>query len=288
MSIIYVDECIDFSQEHIKTMGVEVVKSNYRVDTKQCFCDYENPVDYTKIYQKFRDGAKIESVSLSVKEYEDIFDVALSQGENVLYFHCSKNVSDSIANAYIALNHLREKYPKRKILAFDTMGLSVQSGLVCLEGAIQNKRGLTDEEILSSLDTFKDQTAFCFYANSFKNVYGNKINNLDTNYGSMSLIKPIFSVGDEGKIECINKSNGKNKAITDLFEYVKTHGENLADYPIAIVHTNCEKDALLLKDKLVKLIGSDSKIWVECASVTTLSQIGQGALGVAFHAKKRI
>ncbi len=288
MSIIYVDECIDFSQAHIKTMGVEVVKSNYLVDGIPHFCDTENPLDYSTIYQNFKDGLKIESIPLSAKEYEEIFDVALSQGENIIYLHCSNSVSDGVKNAHLALDHLRIKYPKREITAFDTLGLSVQSGLICLEGAIQNKRGLIDKDILDSLNSFRDQTAFYFYANSFKNVYGNKINNLDTNYGSMSLIKPIFTVNDEGKIDCVNKSNGKNKAIADLVEYVKTYGENLADYPIAIVHTNCEKDAMLLKSKLVDLIGSDNKIWVECASVTTLSQIGQGALGVAFHAKKRV
>lgn len=288
MSIIYVDECIDFSSSHIKTMGVEVVKTNYKIDDILYTCDSENPLDYTYIYTKFREGSKVESIALSDREYEEIFDLALSQGENVVYLHCSESVVEGVKNAHIALDRLRQKYPKRDIVDFDTKGLSVQSGLICLEGAIQSKRGMTDDSMLSSLVAFKEQTAFYFYANSFKNVYGNKINNLDSNYGSLSLIKPIFCVNDDGEIVCVSKSNGKNKAISDLVEFVKNYGENLADYPIAIVHTNCEKDALLLKSKLVQLIGNDSKIWVECAGASTLSQIGQGALGVAFHAKKRI
>lgn len=288
MSIIYVDGCIDFSRDHIKTMGVEVIKSNYKIDNVMYSCDAENPLDYIELYSKFKNGAKLENVVLSDKEYEEIFEVALSQGENIIYMHCSCNVSDGVKNAYLALDRLREKYPKREITTFDTLGASVQCGLICLEGAIQSKRGWLDKDMLMLLNTFREQTAFYFYANSFKNVYGNKINNLDTNYGSMSLIKPIFTVNDEGSIVCTNKSNGKNKAISDLVEYVKLYGENLADYPIAIVHTNCEKDAMLLKTKLVELIGNDSKIWVECAGADTLSQIGQGALGVAFHAKKRI
>lgn len=288
MSIIFVDECIDFSPSHIKTLGVEVVKSNYLVDGVLYSSESENPLSQIELYSRFRSGAKVESVSISAREYEEIFDVALSQGENIIYLHQTSAIGNSVKNAHTAIERLREKYPKRKILTFDTMGLSVQGGLICLEGAIQSKRGATDENIMASLSDFKNQTAFCFYANSFKNVYGNIINNLDTNYGSMSLIKPIFSVGDDGKISCTNKSSGKNKAISDLVEYVKIYGENLADYPIAIVHTNCEKDALLLKSKLVELIGSDSKIWVECAGAVSLSQIGQGALGIAFHAKKRI
>ncbi len=288
MSIIYVDACCDFSASHLKTMGVEVVKNNYKIDDTMYYCDRENPLDYKNLYVSFKAGSKVESVPLSVQEYEDIFDIALSQGENIIYFHYSHALSDSIKNASVALKNLKTKYPKRKMTMFDTLGVSVQDGLISLEGAVQNKRGLEDEEILKNLNTFKNQTAFYFYANSFKNVYGNKINNLDTNYGSMSLIKPIFAVGDDGEIECVGKANGKKKAINDIVEYVKELGENLADFPIAIVHTNCEKDALELRDKIISIVGSDVKIWVENAGANTLSQIGEGALGVAFHAKKRI
>lgn len=288
MSIIYVDACTDFSADNYKTMGVEVVKNNYKIDGVLRSYDNEFPLDYVDLYARFKAGAKLESQTLTVEEYENKFDEALSQGENILYFHCSQNVYGGVQNATLAIENLRKKYTKQKLLTIDTLGVSVQNGLICLEGAIQNTRGLTDEEILEDVKNIRLQTAFYFYANSFKNVYGNKINNLDTNYGSMSLIKPIFAVDDDGKIVCVAKANGKNKAMTDLVEYVKNIGENLADYPMAIVHTNCEKDALALKKKITELVGDDVKIWVEQAGANTLSQIGEGALGIAFHCKKRI
>lgn len=288
MSVFYVDACCDLSRDHIKTLGVETVQNKFLLDKEQCVFDLESSPNLADIYEKFRAGVRLEGECLTVDEFEQVFDAALSQGENVVYVHCSSVLYDHTNNAQTAIQNLKAKYPKQSIWMFDTKGASVQSGLVCLEAAIRNKRGDVETDILADLDDFSQQTAFYFYANSFKNVCGNKINNLETNYGSLSLIKPLFAINEGGNVVCVNKSNGKKKAIVDLVEYVKNLGENVADFPIAIIHANCEKDALELRSKIVQLIGNDSKIWVEQAGPLTLSQIGQGALGIAFHAKKRI
>ena len=286
MSLMYVDACFDLSNERIKTMGVEVVEQPYTLDSENFVTNINSDFQTNDFYKEVKSGKKLNSVTLTEANYKDAFLPALNQGENILYIHYSDFLSHGIKNMEKCAVNLRNEFPNQKIITFDTLGLSVQAGLIAYEGAVLHRRCVEDEEIIETLKDIREQTAFYFMVDNLKNVVGEKVSILQA--GNNALIKPIFAVDDNGDIVQVGKAQGKKKALLEMVEKVKELGENLVDYPIAIVHADCEKDALQLKEMLVGLLGSDARIWIEKASPISVAHVGAGAIGVAFHAKKRI
>lgn len=286
MSLMYVDACFDLSNERIKTMGVEVVEQPYTLDSQNFITNTTSDFDTNSFYKEIRSGKKLNSVTLIEENYKEAFLPALNQGENILYIHYSDIFSHGIKNMEKCAVDLRKEFSNLKITTFDTLALSVQAGLIAYEGAVLHRRCVEDEAIIDALKEFREQTAFYFMVDNLKNVVGEKISKLQA--GNNALIKPIFAVDDNGDVVQVGKAQGKKKALLEIFEKVKELGENLVDYPIAIVHSDCEKDALQLKDMLVSLLGNDARIWIEKACPISVAHVGLGAIGVAFHAKKRI
>lgn len=281
MSLMFVDACFDFSKERVKTMGVEVIQQPYTLDSVKYFTGSDND-----ICKNLKDGSNLNSLAMTKEEYKYNFLPALNQGENILYVHYSDVFSNSIKNMQKCAVELRNEFPNLTITTFDTLAHSVQAGLIAYEGAVLRKRGVEDKEIVETLKNLRNQTAFYFTVDSLKNVVGDRITSLQA--GNNALIKPIFAVDDNGDIVNIGKAQGKKKALLEIVEKVKELGENLIDYPIAIVHADCEKDALQLKEIFKNMLGEDARIWVEKASPISIAHVGRGAIGVAFHAKKRI
>ena len=286
MSLMYIDACCDLSSDRLKTMSVEVVEQTYTLDSIHYTTNRNNKDDLIKVYAGLKEGRRLNTHAIDQEKYAELFSLALKQGEDILYIHSSAKINGSINNMYESLVDLKNDYSRQSITTFDTKAISVQAGLIAYEGAVMHRRCDEDKKIVDALKEVALHTAFYFVVDNLKNIDGTKLAQFQS--ANNALIKPIFAVNDDGEVVNVGKAQGKKKAILELVDKVKNLGENLADYPIAIVHANCENDANLLKDKLLELLGGEARIWIEEASPITVAHVGTGAIGVAFHAKKRI
>lgn len=67
----------------------------------------------------------------------------------------------------------------------------------------------------------------------------------------------IFKINDKGKLQAFSSAESKSKAIKKLAKYIIKKYDNYADLPVYILYSNCEEDAILLRNEI------QSKINVE-------------------------
>ena len=105
--------------------------------------------------------------------------------------------------------------------------------------------------------------------------------------GSLLGIKPVLHVDSEGRLIARSKVRGRVQALRAI---AMKFGELEADKDqvIFISHGDCEKDALLVKDTLVKTFGcAPEKIFLSAVGPVIGSHSGPGTVALFFRGKNR-
>ena len=68
-------------------------------------------------------------------KFNESFEPELQAGNDVIYIGMSGGISGTAAIAAVAAAELKEKYPQRRILSFDTYAASLGEGLMVLKAA---------------------------------------------------------------------------------------------------------------------------------------------------------
>ena len=103
----------------------------------------------------------------------------------------------------------------------------------------------------------------------------------------MLKIKPVLYVDSEGRLIARSKVRGRVQALRAI---AMKFGELEADKDqvIFISHGDCEKDALLVKDTLVKTFGcAPEKIFLSAVGPVIGSHSGPGTVALFFRGKNR-
>ena len=81
----------------------------------------------------------------------------------------------------------------------------------------------------------------------------------------------------------VGKTMGRKKSLNYMLEKLKTEGENVADYPISILHADCEEDAKYLEAEVRKIVGDEATIWLHPIGPTVGVHCGPDTVGLIFH-----
>lgn len=289
MSVFFTDSNSELWHTQVKKLGIQYISMPYTLEGVENGYDLGETHDYKKFYSKVRKGLIPITSALNPQNYLEIFEPYLKAGEDILYVTFSSRMSGTFEFMKQAIEVLKEKYPERSIKYVDTLSISLGAGIVAYEAAIMHKRGATDDEVIEFVKKFRDEVACCFVVDDLMHLKrGGRISTTSAVFGTILGVKPVLGVDNEGKLGIIDKVNGRKKSILALLDKVKSLGENLADYPIGILHADCEEDALFLKSKIEEIVGTDVQIWLQPIGPTVGTHCGPGTLGVAFHAKRRM
>ena len=119
-------------------------------------------------------------------------------------------------------------------------------------------------------------------------IGNNKLLNNNNLVASALSVKPIISTDIDGKFELTDKVSGRKKGALELVKYIRETGENVADYPIAILYSNNVNEAEEFKSKLIELYGEDVKLFMLKLTPSNASIIGINNLGLSFHTHRKI
>lgn len=284
MSLFFVDSGCDLTQDQIKKLGIECVNIPYSINDNEY--EYNEQFDFDKFYSKYKKGVCITSNRLSTKNYIDVFEPALQQNDDIIYVHASSELFDT-TNLNLAKEELLKKYPDRRIEFIDSASFSIGQGVVSYSLALLYRKGATIDEIVESSINLKKEFISYFVLDSFEQMNNNNVISDTLVSGTALNIKPIVSIDIDGKFDFVDKTSGKKKANLKLIDTLRQTGENVADYPIAIVYTNNLVDAETIKEKLLEYYGQDTNVMLLRATPSTSSILGLGAIGICFHIHKR-
>lgn len=287
MSVFFTDSNSEIWWEIKEKLGIECIPMPYTLDGVEKDFDLGKTHDYKAFYDAIRHGSMPITSALNPDNYIEIFEPFLKAGEDILYVHFSSALSGTFEFMKKAIEELKIKYPKQKITTVDTKSISLGEALIVYEAAIKHKRGETDDNIVKFVESFREEVGVYFTVDNLMHLKrGGRLSSFKAVFGTMLGIKPILTVLKDGRLKDISTVSGRKKALLSLVDKLKEEGENVADYPICILHADAESDGLFVKEKVQEIVGKDAEIWFQNVGPTVGTHCGPGTVGLVFHKKK--
>lgn len=288
MYTVVCDSACDLWKDQIKELDVKVLNFPYSIDGVEQEKQLTEPEDFDNYYMKLKKGA-VPSTSL-INEFilEEYFEDILKKGSDVLFIHFSSALTATFKSFDAIVDRLLLKYPERKFYTVDTLNVTMGSGVLVYDAVKRLRAGESLEDVYNYLEKTKLKIACYFVANDlFFLKRGGRISTATALVGTALGVKPLIGMTDEGKLDKIGIVRGKMGAISALTQKMKDLGDAVADYPIVIMHSMLEDEAKKLKEEVVKVVGTDSNVWIQPVGPIIGTHCGPGTLAIVFRAKHR-
>ena len=287
MSVFFTDSNSELWYDKVEKLGIEYISMPYTIDDKEYYYDLGKATNFKEFYGKIRKGSIPITSALNEQNYIDIFTPFLEQGNDIIYVTFSNQMSGTFAQLDKAIATLKETFPDRSIKYVDTKNISLGAGIIAYLAALEYKKGATDDEIIKFVEDIRDNISEYFIVDDLMHLKrGGRISAVAATIGTILGIKPVLKINEEGKIINCNKVNGRKKSLLELVNIFKEKGQNTADYPIGIMHSDCLDDALFVRNKIEEIIGKDAEIWLQDIGPTVGTHCGPGTVGITFHGRK--
>ena len=286
MSVLICDADGELWFTRQEELGIDYISMPYSIDGNIYYYDLGKNTDLKKFYDDMRNGAAPTTMALNPAEYVDILEKYFSQGEDLLYVSFSHKISGTFNQLQTALNELKDKYPERKCVVFDTNAISMGAGIQMEYAAMLRNDGASDEEILAKLNEFTHKVAMYFIVDDL--VYlkrGGRLSAFAAFAGNLLGLKPILTTDEEGGLNAIEKITGKRKAIKKIAEKV---AETLTDtsMPVYVMDADAPADGEMLAN-LIAEKRPDAKIVRQMVGPVIGAHCGPGTVGAIFVANER-
>lgn len=280
---IFTDSAANIPREKVEAMGINVIPCSYEVGGKIISCP-EVPEDFDgrQFYDLLRGKAEVRTSMTNTHEFEEHFEKALEKGNDVLYISISSGISGTYNASRIAAEELHDKYPERRIEAFDSMGAGLGIGLLVLRAAEYRAQGMDLDWILSKLSS--DRYGLCEYFTVDDLMHlrrGGRLSGVAAVMGTVLNIKPLLRGDEEGKIVVFSKLRGRKKAIAAIAEEYKAKVKDPASQIVAISHGDCLEDAETLA-AMVRKIAEPRELIISMHEPFTGIHVGPGMLSLFF------
>lgn len=288
MYTVVCDSACDLWKNQIDELGVKVLQFPYLIDGEEQEKPLEKSEDFDEYYNQLKKGA-VPSTSL-INEFvlEEYFEELLKKGSDILFIHFSSQLTSTFSCMPSLIDRLLLKYPERKFFAVDTLGVTMQTGILVYDACKKLKAGESLEAVRDYLEEMKQKVACYFVVNDlFFLKRGGRISTATAIGGTLLGIKPMLKISEDGKLAKVSTVRGKQGMITGLVQKMKDLGDAVADYPIIIMHSMMEEEALALKQAVVDIVGTDSNVWIQPVGPIIGTHCGPGTLAIVFRAKCR-
>ncbi len=220
---IFSDSSCDLSTELRKANNIEYFYFGLVVDGVEYKADLDWK-DYTpeEFYGWLSAGKKVKTTQVSMEEVLTKVRPYFEQGIDVIYIGCSSALTGSMNLFELAKQQLMEEFPERKMIGVDSLTASCTLGVLMLDAAKQQQKGLSIEELQQWVIDNR------FFYNQFATVdtltylkEAGRIKGTAAFFGNIFGVKPIFISDRKGNNFTINKVKGTKASLNELFELVK-------------------------------------------------------------------
>lgn len=288
---IFVDSGANIPNQLVKEHNIKVISFTCVVNGVERQC-YQEDVPFEEIAKQFyddlRNGADVKTSLVSKASFAEAMRPSLAEGKDVILLTISSGISGTFHQAEEAKAELETEFPDRKIIVVDSANASMGTGLLAIKAAEFRALG---ESIDTAAKWLEENT---YKMNSYLTVgdlkYLKKTGRISTTLaiaGSLLNIKPVLRAdgGANAKIVFFGKEHGRKKALASLAKACAERATDLANQKIAVMHCDCESDALSLVDILKELGAKD--IVVGYYDLATGSHVGPGTVALFFLGKDR-
>lgn len=282
MSVFFTDTDCEMWFTDAEKLKMNVIGMPYTINGQEYVYDFGKNTDFEAFYKEMRAGKVATTSALNTQDYLNYFEPVFKSGEDIFYVHFSSQLSCTFDSMHKALEILKEKYPERKLIEFDTLSISIGAGIQAIEACKLHNSGASDEQVLEFLKTFREKIGLYFYVDSLQYLRrGGRISAVSNVMGTLLNLKPILTVTDDGKLEKLTVVKGKKKAIDFLYEKFNKEYLNDDKYEIYILDASNKEVGDELAEK-IRNSGKNVKIRRFEVGPVIGAHAGPGTVGIIF------
>ncbi len=283
---IVTDSSCDLSSELAAQMELVVLPLTLAINGRH----YKNYLDGREIgnetfYEIMRQKKAAPATSgINIAEFTSVVGRVLEEGQDVLYLGLSSELSGTFPVGVSAIQYLRARYPERKIVAVDSLCVSLGQGLLCRLCHRQKMAGATLEEVRDYAEGIKNKIVHTFMVDDIGVLRrGGRLYAKREVAGKTLNVKPLLHVDDKGRLVTLGKARGRRAAILAIANSVENNLLDASD--VIIGHGGCSNDAQFLAG-LLESRGIENVAISEIGPVVG-AHSGVGTLALFYLGKER-
>lgn len=289
--VLSCESTVDLPFSYVSERNIPVIFYSYTIDGKEYVDDMlRNPEALPQFYQ-FLEEDKLPSTSqINEFNYLNFFEQQLQHGD-LLHIAFGSGMTQSVRNAELAADELREKYPERKIIVIDSLYSSSGYGMLVDYAADMRDKGCTMEEIERWVIDNRQNIHHQFFSTELKHYRrSGRMSGATAMVATVLGICPIMRLDDKGRIIAYGKVRGKNNAIKATVDAMEAHAQGGRNYTgkCFICHSQCIQDAEKTKAAILERfphIQGDVRI-VDIGTIIA-SHCGPGTVAIFFLGDER-
>lgn len=200
------------------------------------------------------------------------------KSDNVLCFTLTGGLSGTYNSARMAKELALAENNEKNIYVCDTKSAAGHLILMMNRSIELIKQGKSFEEITNDLEIYNNSLSIVFTIGSFDNLI--KTGRMSRFAGGIAKTLNIHLVcknSSEGQIEVVTKCRGVKPTYNKMIEVMKER-KNLSNLPVYIHHTNNEKDASYIREKLKLEFPQIEVHLMKCKGLTTFYTMNGGIM----------
>ena len=285
---LYTDTDTDIYPSLAEEYGYKLISMPYSIEAKTTYpyVDFDT-FDAHAFYDRLRGGVLPTTSAISKEQYMNYFIKDFIEGNEILYVHFSRAMTNTFDAMDQAVAELKEKYPKARFEEIDTKGITTISYAIVREVGDLVKAGKSLDEVLDWAKTEVDKFAMYFFADDLKFFRrSGRVSGLAATMGTLIGVRPLIHMSQEGKMVSVGTAKGRNNAMTYLVNKVGELGDDIANHRICIGHTDAPEIARQIGAMITEKYGPQNIVYVD-VNPTAGSHCGPNGVGVCFHALHR-
>ena len=211
----------------------------------------KDPNSLGNFYTLLESGKLPTTSQINCASYLDFFTEQLKHGKDILHIAFGSGMTDSVNNALMAVNMLKEDFPDRRIEVIDSLCSSSGYGFLVDEAVQMRDHGDSLDDTIQKILDMRQRIHHQFFSTdlTFYKRSGRMSGAAAVIAGILDIC-PIMRLNDEGRIIAYDKVRGKKKAIKETIRTMEEHAIDGVNYhnKCWICHSNCLQEALTLKD----------------------------------------
>lgn len=285
---LIVDSCCDLPFDVVDRDGVYLIEFPFLFGEEEHLDDLGRSMSAHDFFERMRAGEQPTTAQVSIPAFTQAFEEAAQNGVPTVYLSFSSGLSGSYDVSTIVYDQVKERYPDMELHIVDTKLASVAEALLVYEAIRQRESGLTAAELAAWASEARYFVNALFMVDDLESLRrGGRIPDSVAYAGAKLDVKPLLTIGTDGKLSLKGVARGRKKAIKQLVEYYFERRDE-SDFSQCVVtgHADCPKDMERLHDAVTKQ--DESVLFMDSAIGPVIgSHVGPDMLAIVFWGKDR-
>lgn len=288
--IVSTDSTADLYADYVKEHDVRLAPLTFTIEKDGVMTEYldafTNYSQYVDFFQQLRAKAMPRTSMLNYESHYSHFKKMAEAGaKDVLHFTISTGLASTINVARQAAEDIKKEFPEFNLKAVDSLAATIGQGELVYEAVRLRDAGKTLDEAYEAVSRIPLHLQYVIAANDlFYLKRGGRVSAAAAVVGSALGVKPILSFTRDGKLTVIDKVRGMKKVISYALEKMERLNPVEEGRVIHVVHSDAEKDAQELADKIEERWNFRPEISILGPVIG--AHVGPGAVAVLWKSKE--